>query len=1013
MSKNFKDHPIINSPYEVPNYHYKLDTYGEPSLDCPPVSSRRESKYSAPVPKARKKKSQDNQSVMPMHPADGISTEDQEYNPTPIINEIRRHVAGWRVKKESDWEVTPPTARLLNHWREYEFIGIRPFFCQIEAVETIIWLTEVAPKHAKYKPILDHIKNANESANPDLTRLAMKMATGAGKTTVMAMLIAWHVANAEATPNSNKYSDGFLIVTPGITIRDRLRVLLPRDPDNYYEKNELVPREMLQTMKKAKIFITNYHAFQRQDVMKLNKTSRAFMQGHGAPLKTEETDKEMAQRMAKNLRGSNMKNICVINDEAHHCYEEKQGNNQIKTLKGDEKKDAETENKAARVWINGLKAFQKRFGLGAIYDLSATPFFLNGSGWREGTLFPWVVSDFSLIDAIECGIVKLPRVPIADNTISGEESPVFRNLWDHIGKDMPKKGRQNLNPQDIPETLQNALDQLYALYKKTDDVWRKSGVDTPPVFIVVCNNTTTSKLIFDYIAGWTRTDENGVEHVEHGRFDLFNNFDENNRLLPQSNTFLIDSREIESRTIDEKFLAIAKPQIEQFKRDRNQRMGAGNKDKVSDSELLREVMNTVGKKGKLGGKIRCVVSVSMLTEGWDTNTVTHILGVRAFGTQLLCEQVVGRGLRRRNYELNEKGMFDVEYADILGIPFAFTASPQIATVNPPKNMYRVEAMKDRADAEIIFPRVTGYHVDLPRERLQATFTEGSIYPISPETIGPTETLLQGLVGESITLTAQDLENRRHSTIVFQLAKRLIEKHFRDKEGYPEWHLFWDAKRICNQWLSEGYLQCEGETFPWMLGYPKIGGNATEHIYKAIVRKMDKGGDAQVLLDSYNKTGTTRHVNFVTSKEPWATNEKSHINYVISDSNWELKFASAVQDHPQVISYVKNHSLGFEVPYQYDKKSHKYIPDFIVKIDDGRGAHDPLYLVVEIKGFPDASEKIKSETMLTQWIPGVNNAGSYGRWAFAIFKNNPHDIKKELNALITKAIKDNQTTNKES
>nr|MCA8834347.1 DEAD/DEAH box helicase family protein [Pseudomonadota bacterium] len=531
MSKNFKDQPIINSPYKVPDYHYKLDTYGEP-LDGPPVSSRRESKYSAPVPKARKKKSQDDQSVMSMHPADGFSTEDQEYNPTPIIKKIRSYVAVWRVlEKESDWGVTPPTARLLNHWRKYKFTGIRPFFCQIEAVETIIWLTEVAPNHPKYKPILDYIKNANASANPDLTRLAMKMATGAGKTTVMAMLIAWHVANAESTPSSNKYSRGFLIVTPGITIRDRLRVLLPSDPDNYYEKNELVPREMLQTMLNARIVIKNYHALQRQDVVKLNKISRAFIQGHGAPLKTEETDKEIVNRVAKDLK--DIKNIIVINDEAHHCYEEKKGNNQIKTLKGDEKKDAEKENKAARVWINGLRAFKNVLDFGAIYDLSATPFFLNGSGWREGTLFPWVVSDFSLIDAIECGIVKLPRVPIADNTISGEESPVFRNLWDHIGKDMPKKGRQNLNPQDIPETLQNALDQLYALYKKTDDVWRKSGVDTPPVFIVVCNNTTTSKLIFDYIAGWTRTDENGVEHVEHGRFDLFNNFDENNRSLPQ------------------------------------------------------------------------------------------------------------------------------------------------------------------------------------------------------------------------------------------------------------------------------------------------------------------------------------------------------------------------------------------------------------------------------------------------------------------------------------------------
>jgi type III restriction enzyme len=318
-----------------------------------------------------------------------------------------------------------------------------------------------------------------------------------------------------------------------------------------------------------------------------------------------------------------------------------------------------------------------------VYDLSATPFFLHGSGYKEGTLFPWTVSDFSLMDAIECGIVKLPRVPISDN-VPGGDMPKLRNLWEHIGKKMPKKGRGaggSLDPLSLPAELQTALEALYGHYDKTYQQWQETGITVPPVFIVVCNNTSTSKLVYDFISGFHRDRGEGGSSYNAGRLALFRNYDDYGDRLPRSRTLLIDSEQLESGdALNTNFREIAAEEIDRFRRELAQRSGSAEVEKLTDQDLLREVMNTVGKVGKLGESIRCVVSVSMLTEGWDCSSVTHILGVRAFGTQLLCEQVIGRALRRYSYELNDEGLFDVEYADVLGIPFDFTAEPVICQI---------------------------------------------------------------------------------------------------------------------------------------------------------------------------------------------------------------------------------------------------------------------------------------------------------------------------------------------
>ena len=430
--------PILNSPYEYPARHWELGPDKQPTQRV--VESRRRADFVVPIPAPKKRKGAGKQDALLF---DERSTQEQLYDHTAVINAMRQEVDKWRaLPSPSDWRVTPETARLLQHWRHHDFNGVRPFFCQIEAVEAAIWLTEVAPQLGKAGDrFIEHLANANNDANPGLNRLALKLATGAGKTTVMAMLIAWQTVNAVRRPQARRFARGFLLVAPGLTIRDRLRVLQPNDPDSYYASREIVPRDMLDDLNKAKIVITNYHSFKLRERVEISKGGRQLLQGRtdDAP-ETLETEGQMLQRVCPALMG--LPQVMVLNDEAHHCYREKPKTADEtpadEELTAEDKQEAQANNEAARLWINGIEAVQRKLGLARVMDLSATPFFLRGSGYAEGTLFPWTMSDFSLMDAIECGIVKLPRVPIADN-IPGGDMPMYRDLWKHIGKKMPKK----------------------------------------------------------------------------------------------------------------------------------------------------------------------------------------------------------------------------------------------------------------------------------------------------------------------------------------------------------------------------------------------------------------------------------------------------------------------------------------------------------------------------------------------------------------------------------------------
>lgn len=982
------ENPILNSPFRPPTLHFALDGQGAPTGEI--VEGRRISTYVVPVPAPRHRR---RQIEMTLDERGGKVT------PNDFINELRRYVADWRGMARGQWGVTHETERLLLHWRDPDN-GRPRFFCQMEAVETVIWLAEVAPKLGRSE-IIKRLKTFNAEANPDLFRIAMKMATGSGKTTVMAMLIAWHAVNRARHPNAKMFSDAFLIVAPGITIKDRLRVLLPSDPGNYYENWGLVPRDMIDDMRKARIVITNYHAFKRREILDATPLAKAILRGRDKPIETVETEGQMLQRVCAPLLGR--KDVIVINDEAHHCYRERQGAAEEK-LDADEKQEAKRNAEAARLWISGIEALNRLVGVKTVYDLSATPFFLRGSGYEEGTLFPWVVSDFSLMDAIESGVVKVPRLPVSDNQIN-VAFPAYRNLYKHIKDDLPKKGRAKqkdkeggLDPENLPHHLKGALEALYGHYQQIFTEWEKVGRGAPPVFIVVCNNTSTSKLVYDHIAGYEVT-EGEVTKLKKGALPLFSNVGDDGNWLSRPRALLIDSEQLDSgENLSPEFKKVAAGEIESFRRELRERFPGIDAETLDDETLLREVMNTVGKPGRLGEAIRCVVSVSMLTEGWDANTVTHILGVRAFGTQLLCEQVVGRGLRRVSYDADENGMFEPEYAEVLGIPFTFVASHSKAIVRPPRPQTRIFSPPERAALELRFPRVTGYRVSLPPGKVTASFTEDSMLRISPDDL-PTEAELEAIVGEGLKLTLDGVRARRLREVAFHVAGYALRSRFRDEDGNLKPYLFPSLLALAERWLRE-CLVCTGDTFPQLLLWRHFADMAAERIYRACV-EQDAGPERlRPIMDAYNREGSTRYVDFQTTKDNlWKTAEhKSPINFVVCDSDWEAGFARQVEAMSEVIAYAKNQNLGFDVPYQMGVER-RYLPDFLLSIDDSDSA-GPLNLIVEIKGFRGRDAAAKADTMKRLWVPAVNNHGGFGRWSF-LELTQQYDVAAAIRAHVAK------------
>lgn len=974
------ENPILNSPYREPTRHFHFDDDG---ITNEIRKGRRRSSFFIPIAQPRKRGSVAGQLQLA---GEGWTAERLQEN--EFINQVREQVAVWRRSHYQG--ITAVTRELLEGWAAPDRANPL-FFCQVEALETAIFLTEVAERSQPW--VRNRLREENEGKNPGLYRIAHKMATGSGKTVVMAMLIAWQALNKIASPQDRRFSDTFLIVTPGITIRDRLQVLLPNMPGNYYMARDLITPDQLQRLQQARILITNYHTFIRRDRLSgvATLTKKVLAGPEGDLEQFLETPAEMVRRVCRQL--GNKRNIFVINDEAHHCYQSAP-QAEAERLSIEEKRADE----AARVWLNGLRAVHEKIGIREVHDLSATPFFLRGSGYPEGTLFPWVVSDFSLIDAIESGIVKIPRVPVSDDSMTGT-SPTYRDLWIRIRDELPRKGRTTEaiggDQRSLPKELEGALRSLYDHYLRSYEAWQTEGTGTPPVFIVVCSNTNVSKLVFDWLAGWEKTLPGGETRLVPGALPIFSNV-QDDAWLDRPNSLLIDSAQLESgEAMDATFKKIAGAEIDEFKREYAIRYPGRSPDEITDEDLLREVMNTIGKRGRLGEQVRCVVSVSMLTEGWDANTVTHILGVRAFGTQLLCEQVVGRGLRRMSYEANGEGMFEPEYAEVYGVPFSFI--PTTGNSRPPKpvDLRRVRALPERSELELTFPHVVGYRFELPPERLDANFTPESVKVLATDEV-PNDTRLDPIVGESTFTSLDALRAERVQTVAFALAKRTLENYFTDEERNEKPWLFPDLLRITRRWLDECVV-CKGHTFPQLLLFAQHSHDAAQKIYHAICDATRGEKRLLPILRGYDPIGSTCYVDFTTSKGVWTT-EKSHLNYLVLDSGWEAKLGQVLDSMPEVVSYAKNQGLGFKIPYVFEGTSRNYLPDFLVRVDRGLGGNMPNTLVIEVTGEQKKEKAVKVDTARRLWVPAVNNDGRFGRWFF-LEVTDPWDAENLIRAEI--------------
>jgi type III restriction enzyme len=962
--------PILNSPYSEPTRHFGADERG---LTEEILYYRRPSSFYIPVPKARTKQYQ-----LELQLAEGaFGTELQKEN--EFINKVRAKIRAWR---EAGFTGITKTSRdLLFYWQD-ESRDNKLFFCQIEALETLMYINEVAEK-AGENWIINELQKANTDANPGLYRLAFKMATGSGKTVVMAMIIAYHALNKIHYPQDTRFTDAFVIIVPGITIRDRLNVLLPNDPKNYYRERDIVSYQDFDLLQQATIFITNFHQLE----LRQNPRMQVGAVLKAADLIKEEAIKEtpnaMVNRTFKSVLGK--PRVLVINDEAHHCYREKPTEEK---LTGEDRQEADENNKAARVWLSGIEALANKINVNAVIDLSATPYFLQGSGYPEGKMFPWTVYDFSLLDALECGIVKIPRLPVKSDTIAKGGEPEFRNLWLHIREDLPKKGKKtgnyDLSVLSLPKMLHLALNSLYGNYEKYYREYEKQKKVIPdvmpPVMIVVCNNTAVSELIYRWIAGNERTTISGQIKIDPGNLEIFRNED-GVQFYDRPNTLLIDSAKLESGDeIDSEFKKVFAKEIADFHKDYHKRFPG--RDEPSDEQLLREVMNTVGKPGKLGENIKCVVSVSMLTEGWDVNTVTHVLGVRAFSTQLLCEQVVGRALRRVDYSSfldPEDGLekFSPEYAEVYGVPFSFLKAEGDTWPQAPKVIHRVHALEDREQFEITYPRVDGYRYELNEAKLEARFTEESKTIIENE---PTEVISSGVIGAEVKENLEKIKELREGTVATNLAKALLKRYYTDADGNDKYWLTPQLLRITREYVQK-YVVLKDRM---VIGYLTAGEyftGALSKIQQAIVTKnLEEQKEKRLLpiLASYDTLGSTRYVDFLTTKEVQETG-KSHVNYVVADTQeWEQGVAKRLEQMGEVLAYVKNQNLGFSIPYEYQGVSHQYLPDFIAVLvmpDQSR-----LNLLIEVTGKKDDKKKVKVKTARELWVPAINNVGKYGTWS---------------------------------
>jgi len=912
------DNPIINSPFEEPTRWWAYEE-GHPVLK----EGRRPAGYYF--------RTRTHAAQMAMF--------EEEFIPLDLVNTIRLRVKNWR---EQDYPgVTSVTRQLLKHWNNPNR-DRKLFFCQREAAETLIWLIESSPAEKQGITI---------PKDNGLTRYACKMATGSGKTVVMGMIIAWQVLNKLANPQDRRFSDAVLLVCPNLTIKERLQVLLPWKPNNYYEKFDLVPRGMIERLQQGRYQITNWHLFQPKD----DSRSRSVVQ------RGIESDYAFCRRVLKEL--GNKQNILVINDEAHHAYRPAPLSDEVSKYLSPEEIE---EREEATVWISGLDKIHNVRGVNFCADFSATPFYIKGSGYEEGSPFPWIVSDFGLVDAIESGIVKIPRVPVDDNT--GALIPKYFHLWKSINQSLPASERQTIHRRAKPESVlreaEGALATLASEWKKTYETFKRSGSPVPPVLIVVCDNTNLAELVHKHIASGNVLAE-----------------------LQNKGTGEVTIR------IDTKLLKEAESTVE-------------GETKKEIAERLRKIVDTIGKiewegEGDPPGKnVRCVVSVGMLNEGWDAQNVTQILGLRAFTSQLLCEQVVGRGLRRMNYD----DFSEPEYVDVYGVPFEVipVKKKPISKIEVQKVSTLVRALPERKHLEITFPRVEGYIFDV-RQRIKINWENVPFLEINPSS-EPTEVIVKPTAGYQIKRPDRlgpGLEvlhdrnpfhrEKRLQSSVYEIAAEITNRLKDKRSDFTARHiLFPQVLSIVWEYLEKRIVISDVpiEEIALLKYKQRIIERLTEAIEPDIAV-----GESPILpiIEHFRPIGSTSEVLFRTTR-PCIGTIKSHISHVVLDSpKWEHNIAYHLEQIPEVIAYARNDHLDFVVPYEWQGVQHEYRPDYIIRWQCKSGSE--VKIILEVKGFETEQDKQK-ELAAHRWVLAVNNHGEFGQWVYVVCRD-PSKVKEIL------------------
>ncbi|MBP7232753.1 MAG: DEAD/DEAH box helicase family protein [Syntrophaceae bacterium] len=871
-----------------------------------------------------------------------------------LVNTMRPRIAKWRA---ADYPgVTGITKRLLRHWQDPEERKDRRFFfCQLEAIETLIWLTEA--------PEAERTGIEIPGDGGDFIRWCSKMATGSGKTIVMAMLIAWQALNKVANSKDARFSKNVLVVAPGLTVRSRLSVLEPSADGNYYEEFNIVPSGLMETLRQGKVKIINWHMLAWETDERLAKKKTVDKRG-------AKSDEAYVREVLKDMSGAS--NIIVINDEAHHAWRIPAESK----VKGVKKEDIEE----STVWVGGLDRIHRTRGILRCFDLSATPFAPSGKKATEEALYPWIVSDFGLNDAIESGLVKTPRVVVRDDGMVDKNlrSRLYHIYVDDTVKDDINRKAEESEP--LPDLIKNAYLLLGKDWKAAKDAWEKQGHRVPPVMITVANTTSTSariKYSFDHDSFLLSVA--GLEDLCIPDKTL------------QIDSSILNKAEAENEPVDVN--GLVSDDAEDGQED-----DAPKEKKLTQKQLaekLRRVVDTVGRVGQPGQHIQNVISVGMLSEGWDAKTVTHIMGLRAFSSQLLCEQVVGRGLRRTSYDVGSDGLFEAEYVNIFGVPFTFLpheGGSDGPPPPPPPPKTRIEPVKEKARHQINIPNVLRIdHVYKPR--LTIDLAKVKILELDPyESI--TEAELAAIIAgkpNPAVLSEIDLneiaEKFRLQSIIFRIASTIYNSEKKtDWKGSKEAFLI-QLIHIVEQFIQSDKISIKNPLFNQeerrrriliMLNMNKV----IQHIWNEI-----RASNTPALTPVFDKERpflSTSDVRTWWTSKPCEDFAKSHINFTVVDKSWEYLEARNINNQDYVTAFVKNDHLGFAILYNFEGVIHKYYPDFVIKFNNG------LHFILETKGRDTEQDKAK-RSFLAEWCKAINQHGGFGVWKWAV-SFDPNDLE---------------------